>query len=192
MRIQTFKRTAYWLVLGFLAFLSMTELNAKKGNESTVCPTPPFTPAPLPKGKWLNGTFSMSNWWTYDGKQYVGNPYSRSVAFNFAEKGKSEFFLIIKTHSGYCTTEAFTYLKGTVEFTEGEQSFTFYPASGNYRGFYSCAAGSNFNRPARPAELKPTKYYWSMEKDSQGQEYMVIRFSADKSTAGSYFKPTDW
>lgn len=38
----------------------------------------------LPAGKWLNGTFSMSNWWSYDGKQYVGNPYSQSIAFNFS------------------------------------------------------------------------------------------------------------
>ncbi|MBO9660982.1 MAG: hypothetical protein J7527_19320, partial [Chitinophagaceae bacterium] len=97
----------------------------------------------LPTGKWLNGTFSMSNWWSYDGKQYVGNPYSQSIAFNFSEKGKSEFYLVIKTHTGYCSTEAFTYLKGTVKFTEGERSFTFTPASGNYRGFYSCASGSN-------------------------------------------------
>lgn len=146
----------------------------------------------FPKGKWLNGTFSMSNWWTYDGKQYVGNPYTRSVAFNLSDKGKSEFFLIIKTNSGYCTTEAFTYLKGTVQFTEGEQSFTFVPESGNYRGFYSCAKGSNFNRPARPEELKPAKYYWSMEKDSQGEEMMLIRFSADQSSPVSYFKKAAW
>ncbi len=146
----------------------------------------------LPAGKWLNGTFSMSNWWSYDGKQYVGNPYSQSIAFNFSGKDQSEFFLVIKTHTGYCSTEAFTYLKGTVKFTEGEKSFTFTPASGNYRGFYSCASGSNFNRPAKPEELKPTKYYWSMEKDSQGREMMAIRFNNDPASAASYFKKGDW
>jgi hypothetical protein len=148
--------------------------------------------AAFPKGKWLNGTFSMSNWWTYDGKQYAGNPYTQSVAFNISEKGKSEFFLIIKTNTGYCTTEAFTYMKGTVEFSEGEQSFTFKPASGSYRGFYSCARGSNFSRPAKQEELKPTKYYWSMEKDSQGNEMMVIRVNADRNSAASYFKRAEW
>ena len=67
-------------------------------------------------GKWLNGTFSMSNWWSYDGKKYIGNPYSRSVAFNFLATGETEFFLVIKTHTGYCSTEAFTYHKGNVIF----------------------------------------------------------------------------
>lgn len=146
----------------------------------------------LLRGKWLNGSFSMSNWWTYDGKQYIGNPYTRSVAFNISEKGQSEFFLIIKTHTGYCTTEAFTYQRGTIKFTEGEQSFTFIPESGNYRGYYSCAKSSNFNRDAKPEELKPTKYYWSMEKDNQAQDMLVIRVSNDPSAVGSYFKKTDW
>lgn len=143
-------------------------------------------------GKWLNGTFSMSNWWSYDGKKYIGNPYSRSVAFNFLSTGETEFFLVIKTHTGYCSTEAFTYHKGVVQFNEANHSFTVTPQKGNYRGFYSCAAGSNFDRPAKPEELKPTTYYWSFEKDENNQQWLVIRFSPDKSSAGSYFKQTTW
>jgi len=143
-------------------------------------------------GKWLNGTFSMSNWWSYDGKKYIGNPYTRSVAFNFSKDGKAEFYLAIKTHTGYCSTEAFTFLEGSVSFDEAEHSFTVTPSKGNYRGFYSCAPKSNFNRPAKADELKPTKYYWTMETDTNGQRYMVIRFKPGTETSGSYFKPTDW
>ena len=143
-------------------------------------------------GKWLNGTFSMSEWWSYDGKKYIGNPYTRSVAFNFSANGETEFFLAIKTNTGYCCTEGFTYHKGIVKFNEADHSFTIYPEKGNYRGFYSCAAGSNFDRPAKKEELKPTTYYWSMEKDEYNQQWLVIRFSPDKSSAGSYFKPTTW
>lgn len=143
-------------------------------------------------GKWLNGTFSMSNWWSYDGKKYLGNPYTRSVAFNFSKDGKAEFFLVIKINTGYCSTEAFTFLEGTVTFNEAEHSFTVTPSKGNYRGFYSCAPKSNFNRPAKTDELKPTKYYWTMETDTNGQRWMVIRFKPGSESSGSYFKPTDW
>lgn len=142
-------------------------------------------------GKWLNGTFSMSNWWSYDGKKYVGNPYTRSVAFNFSEKDEAEFFMVIKTHTGYCSTEAFTYHKGVVKVNEAEQSFTVYPGKGTYRGFYSCAPAGNFERPAKKEELKPVTYYWSFE-ESGDQQWLVIRFSADKSAAASYFKATAW
>lgn len=149
-------------------------------------------PAEL-EGKWLNGTFSMSNWWTYDGKQYLGNPYTRSVAFTFSKTGESEFFMVIKTNTnGYCTTEGFTYQKGTVTFDETNHSFTFKPKSGNYRGFYGCAASSNFDRAAKPEELKTATYYWNIEKDTNGQRWLVVRFKPDMSTAGSYFKQTEW
>ena len=151
-----------------------------------------LSPAHVLTGKWLNGTFSMSNWWSYDGKKYIGNPYTRSVAFSFTETGEAEFFMAIKTHTGYCSTEGFTYQKGKVKFDDTAQSFTLYPDEGNYRGFYSCAAGSNFDRPAKPEELKAATYYWSMEKDESGHQWLVIRFSPDRSAAGSYFKQTSW
>jgi hypothetical protein len=153
-------------------------------------PAPNNIPAEL-VGKWLNGSFSMSSWWSYDGKKYLGNPYTRSVAFDFSKSGDAKFFLVIKTNTGYCTTEAFTYLEGNVVINEAERSITLVPKKGNYRGFYSCAPGSNFNRPAKPEELKSTKYYWTMETNN-GEKYMVIRFSPNTSEAGSYFKPSDW
>jgi hypothetical protein len=156
-----------------------------------VNPVPGNIPTEL-VGKWLNGSFSMSNWWSYDGKKYLGNPYTRSVAFDFSKSGEAKFFLVIKTNSGYCTTEAFTYLEGSVVIDEAQRSITLVPKKGNYRGFYSCAPGSNFNRPAKPEELKPTTYYWTMETDTNGQKYMVIRFSPGTSEAGSYFKPAQW
>jgi hypothetical protein len=143
-------------------------------------------------GKWLNGTFSMSNWYSYDGKQYLGNPYTRSSAFDFKKNGEAEFFQVIKTFNGMCSTEGFTTLKGTVQFNESNRSFTFHPQSGNYRGFYSCASSSNFNRAAKKEELKPTTYYYTIETDTNNQKWMVIRFDQQPGSAGSYFKPTNW
>jgi hypothetical protein len=179
------------IMLAVLASLMMLGIAAgASAGDSTKSTSPEKIPAEL-VGKWLNGTFSMSNWWSYDGKKYLGNPYTRSVAFNFSANGETEFFMAIKTNTGYCSTEGFTYHKGTVKFNEADHSFTVYPEKGSYRGFYSCAPGSNFDRPAKPEELKPTTYYWAFEK-IDSQEYLVIRFSADKSSAGSYFKPTTW
>lgn len=141
-------------------------------------------------GKWLNGTFSMSNWWTYDG-QYAGNPFSSSRAFHFEKNGDAEFFQVIKSFNGACSTEAFTYFRGTVQFN-ADGSFTFYPRQGNFRGFYSCASGNNFNRPAGVDELNPIKLYWDRQFNN-GQEYLVTRFGAnDPDVQSSWFKPTTW
>jgi hypothetical protein len=184
-------QTRKYMLAGLASLIMFLGFAAGNTSKDPVNNIEPGTPHHL-TGKWLNGTFSMSNWWTYDGKKYIGNPYTRSVAFNFTENGEAEFFLIIKTHTGYCSTEAFTYQKGRVKFNDGDQSFTIYPDKGNYRGFYSCAAGSNFDRAAKPEELKAATYYWTMEKDASGQEWMVIRFSPDRTAAGSYFKQTSW
>jgi hypothetical protein len=179
-------------LLAIVASFTLLSCNAGSASD-TVRKTNANTKVPKELvGKWLNGTFSMSNWWSYDGKKYLGNPYTRSVAFTFTATGEAEFFMAIKTNTGYCSTEGFTYLKGTITIDEAAQSFTLTPSKGNYRGFYSCAARSNFDRPAKPEELKSTTYYWTMETDTNGQKWMVIRFSPDKTTSGSYFKPTEW
>ena len=182
-------QTKKYILAAFVNLIMLSAFTTEKVSPTTH--RDPGIPHQL-TGKWLNGTFSMSNWWSYDGKKYIGNPYTRSVAFNFTETGEAEFFLIIKTHTGYCSNEAFTYQKGRVKFNDADQSFTIYPEKGNYRGFYSCAAGSNFDRAAKPEELKAATYYWSMEKDASGQEWMVIRFTPDRTAAGSYFKQTSW
>lgn len=179
------------ITLLMMSIILTSEASAKTHPDKTNDSNADKVPTKL-AGKWLNGTFAMSNWWTYDGKNYLGNPYNRSVAFNFNKDGSAEFFLIIKTFNGYCSTEAFTYQKGKVLFDETVQSFSFVPEQGDYRGFYSCAASSNFNRPAKTEELKTSKYYYNFEKDEAGKEWLVIRFSPDQSEAGSYFKAVEW
>ncbi len=140
-------------------------------------------------GKWLRGNFSMTDFWKYDGS-YVGNAYTSSQAFNFSKDGHYEFFLMINTTDYNCQTQGFTYQKGTVFFND-DNSFTVYPNEGNYRGFYSCVPGKNFNRPAEKSELKPATYYYDLETDSNSAEWMVIRFKKNDQN-GSYFKPVNW
>ncbi|TDH26417.1 hypothetical protein EXU57_09980 [Segetibacter sp. 3557_3] len=177
----------------FLVVVLLTACEKTDGAEDVLIPNTPKSEVPNElTGKWQNGTFAMSNWWSYDGKQYLGNPYTRSTAFSFQKNGDMEFFQVIKTFTGTCSTEGFTTYKGTVKFDHANQSFTMYPQSGNFRGFYSCASGSNFNRPVKKEELKPTTFYWSTETDSNGQKWMVIKFDQQASSQGTYFKPANW
>jgi hypothetical protein len=155
-------------------------------------PTPTSPQSEIPTklaGKWLWGTFSMTDFWRYDGR-YQGNAFQTSVAFNFIKGGQCEFYYAASTTYYSCTTQAFTFKKGTVKFND-DHSFFFYPTEGNFRGFYGCAPGSNFNRKATASELTPETYYYSFEPDSYGKEHLVIRFSKN-DTQGSYFKPATW
>ena len=112
-------------------------------------------------GKWMWGTFSMSNFWSYDG-QYAGKPYEQSLVFDFKANGEYEEYVINSVSSYSCKTEAFSYFKGKVKFDEAEKSLTITPTEGNYRGFYSCTPGQNFKRAAKPSELKVQKFYYEV------------------------------
>lgn len=179
---------ATFLMIVLLAFAC-----SKSGKDDITIPDTPRSEVPdALVGNWLSGTFAMSDWWSYDGSQYEGNPYSQSVAFKFLKNGDAEFFLALASFDGACRTEAFTYLKGTVKFDEANHSFTLYPQQGNYRGFYSCSPSRNFDRPAQKSELNASVFYYTIETDTNGKEWMVIRFTDDPTETGTYFQITTW
>ena len=139
-------------------------------------------------GKWMYGTFSMSEFWAYDGS-YVGNAFELSVAFNFNADGTYEQYFAAQTNDWSCSTQSFSYFKGTVIFTDS--SFTVYPSEGNYRGYYSCTPQYNFDRDAEQSELEVQTFYYTFETDEFGKKWMVVRFDpADEYP--SYFGPTNW
>ncbi|QJW90535.1 hypothetical protein HNV11_14685 [Spirosoma taeanense] len=140
-------------------------------------------------GKWMWGTFSMSNFWGYDGS-YQGKPYEQAFVLDFKPNGEFEEYVINSTTSYSCRTEAFSYFKGKVKFNEAEQSFTLTPSSGNYRGFYSCYPNSNFKRDARPSELKSSTFYYETVT-VQGQKQLVLRDGPNDTQAMS-LKSANW
>lgn len=142
-------------------------------------------------GKWMYGSFAMSDFWSYDG-QYQGKPFELAVVFDFKSNGTYEqYFMAGSRDYNGCRTEAFTYEKGTVDFNEAAGTFTTKAASGNYRGFYSCIPSKNINRPMKESELKTKTYYYEIKTGSNGQRNIVVRFNAG-DTNTSTFRPTSW
>ncbi len=158
--------------------------------EEDIGPNTPRTDAPANMvGNWMYGSFNMIDFWKYDGT-YAGKGFQLSVVFTFTPKGEYEYYFASEANNYGCTTQAFTYHKGTVEF-HNNNSFTIYPHKGNYRGFYNCSPDRNFNRDAQDDELKVQTYYYTFETDEFGKEYMVVRFN-EGDAQGSYFKPVTW
>jgi hypothetical protein len=174
-----------------------SEEPTEEPSEEPTDPTDPTDPLPgngsIPAsmaGNWFNGVFSFDEFWGYDGN-YIGKISENARAFVFNPNGESEMYLTwISRPTVFCKIEAYSHYKGTVVFDEANQSFTFTPTSGTYRGFYSCAQSSNINRPATAEELakNTTTYYYHMEEVG-GIMYMVLKFNP-ADTHGSYFKRT--
>jgi hypothetical protein len=167
-----------------------TEEPAEDPSDNPTDPMPDngSVPAGL-DGNWVQGTFSLTNFWAYDGS-YAGNASEQSNVFVFKPNGEYEQYFVMVQRMYNCKTEAYTYKKGTVTFNEADGSFTVTPSSGNYRGFYSCASGSNFNRSAKPEELVPQTFYYKMEQIN-GKPYMVVRHNRNDAN-GSNFQKTVW
>lgn len=183
------KRTLLMLaVAGAIFFTSCKKSSDSPGNGGGDTPRSEVPDEMV--GKWLNGNFSMTDWYDYTGS-WTGNAYERSTAFDLKKNGDASFFLIVQTYDGYCRTQGMTDLQGTVKFDEANHSFTLYPQQGRYRGFYSCQSDRNFDRAAGADELKAATYYYSFETIG-GVKYMVIRFSPGDSEEGSYFKASSW
>ncbi|RAJ95758.1 hypothetical protein LX87_03506 [Larkinella arboricola] len=142
-------------------------------------------------GKWMYGSFAMSEFWSYDGT-YQGNPFELAVMFDFKTDGTYEKYFVATTrdYSG-CKTEAFTFEKGSVDFNEADGSFTTTPTEGHYRGFYSCFPKQNVNRKMDRSELKPQTYYYETTTASNGQPNLVVRFNKTDTNV-STFRPTSW
>lgn len=142
-------------------------------------------------GKWMYGSFAMSQFWSYDGS-YRGNPFELAVVFDFKANGTYEKYFVSSARDyNSCRTEAFTYESGSVDFNEADGTFTTTATAGKYRGFYSCVPGRNINRNMERSELKKQTYYYEVVKGSNGQPNIVVRFNQG-DTNTSTFRPTSW
>ena len=176
------------LIIILMAVITLA--SCKKDEIDPGIGSPDFSEAPDEMvGQWLYGTFSMTEFWGYDGS-YQGNAFEMSVAFDFTDNGEYEMYFIAVANNYGCRTEGFTYTKGYVDWSIDGQ-FTVTPEEGNYRGFYSCTPQYNFERAMTESELTSQTYYYTFETDEFGKEYMVIRFDpADEF--GTYFSATTW
>ncbi|QNF34696.1 hypothetical protein HUW51_18910 [Adhaeribacter swui] len=141
--------------------------------------------------KWLAGQFSMTEFWKYDGS-YSGNAFEMGIAFDFKANGDAEFYMVTGGTSMGCRTESFIYKKGTVLFNNNN-SFTFYPTEGRKRGYYrGCAASyDDYDEKYTSKDLKPETYFYTIEKNSNGQDQLVTRFKVTDA-AGTYFRVVNW
>ncbi|WP_128548338.1 hypothetical protein [Larkinella soli] len=171
------------VLLSLLALVCLTA--ACKKDADTIDPAIQSKTPEEAVGKWMYGTFSMSNFWTYDGK-YGGKPYEQALVLDFKANGTYEQYIINAVTSYNCKTEAFTYMKGKVKFDEEAGTFTLTPTEGNYRGFYSCYPSQNFKRDARKDELRQETFYYETD-GGRG-----VHISTGGNQKGYYLKGTDW
>lgn len=107
-------------------------------------------------GYWLAGSTSIGNFWGYDGS-YQGAAFELATGYMLFKDGRAREYFYYTSTSYNCRSQVLGYKEGTVEVNTANGTFTFYPASGNYRS-YVCNGTSNGKTKAYGAsELYPAK-----------------------------------
>jgi hypothetical protein len=178
------KQCLFFLMIALMSFSSCKKDKAEDITPRSEVPTQLV-------GKWLYGSFSMTEFWQYNGS-YSGNAFELAVAFDFKPEGNVEFYFVTGGTTYGCRTEALVYKKGTVRFND-DSSFTIYPTEGRARGFYKGCASSyqNYDKKMERTDLPPETYYYTLERDSSGKQQLVIRFKQN-DTNSSNFRPANW
>ncbi len=81
------------------------------------------TPAAL-QGNWMYGNFSMTEYWTQNPSQYLGNGFEMAIAFKFYPNGNYEQYFTSKTANLGVVTYHQSLTKGTVEMNEANKTIT--------------------------------------------------------------------
>src|SRR6478736_4467860 len=89
-------------------------------------------PASL-QGKWMYGFFSMTEYWTQNPSEYIGNGFEMAIAFNFNANGTYEQYFTSRTATGGISTYHQSLSKGTVEINTGTKTITTHCATAHYK-----------------------------------------------------------
>ena len=124
------KNTLLFFALAIALFVS----SCKKDNASPSIPNTPRTDVPVSlRGTWMNGNFSLIDYWSQDPEEYLGNGLELAFAFKFNADGTYEQYFTAKTVIGTVITYHQSVTKGTVEINEAAKTIVTHPNSAHYK-----------------------------------------------------------
>lgn len=85
------------------------------------------------RGNWMYGHFSMTEYWSQNPADYLGNAFQFAIAFKFNADGSYEQYFTSSTVSGGITTYQQSVTRGTVVLDETTQTIKTYACSAHYK-----------------------------------------------------------
>ncbi len=94
----------------------------------------PKTEVPVAlEGKWMYGYFSMTEYWSQNPSEYIGNGFEMAIAFNFNTNGTYEQYFTSRTATLGISTYHQSLSKGTVEINTADKTITTHAATAHYK-----------------------------------------------------------
>lgn len=121
------------MIIAMLFALAFFSTSCKKDNADPYGDGPKTTVPATLRGNWMYGQFSMTEYWSQNPADYIGNAFEIAIAFAFNADGRYEQYFTSKTVLGGSVTYHQSLTKGTVEFNETTKTFTTHAGTAHYK-----------------------------------------------------------
>lgn len=168
------------LFLSLAVLLSMGCVGCEKnGQDSTDNLPVSDVPAGL-RGTWMYGFFSLTEYWSQNPSEYLGNGFEMAIAFKFEANGTFTQYFTSSYVSGGVRTYMQSVSKGTVVVNEATHSFTTYTKSAHYK---STRNGQTVEeRDLAKSELSgPTGYTYEYTTENNGAKSIQLKMQGTSS-----------
>jgi hypothetical protein len=135
------------------------------------------TPVAL-QGSWMYGNFSMTEYWSQNPADYLGNAFELAIAFNFNADGTYEQYFTSGTVSGAGSTYHQSLTKGTSVVNEVDKTITTYAKSAHYKQTRNGVTIEQ--RDLREDEMtKVTKYGYELRTEVNGVKVVYLKLNGE-------------
>lgn len=133
------------------------------------------TPAAL-QGNWMYGSFSMTEYWSQNPADYIGNAFELAVAFRFNSNGTYDHYFTSKTVAGGIATYHQSLTKGTLVINENDKTITTYAKSAHYKQTKNGATTEDRDLLEREI-TKIIKYAYELRTESNGTKAVYLKLN---------------
>lgn len=135
------------------------------------------TPVAL-QGNWMYGNFSMTEYWSQNPAEYIGNAFELAMAFKFNADGTFEQYFTSRTVSGGVSTYHQSLTKGTIVVNEVERTITTYARSAHYKQTKNGVTTED--RELAESEItKVSKYTYELKTETNGVKAVYLRLNGE-------------
>src|SRR3954468_20239190 len=164
-------------LLPILSAVIFVATACKKTTEHPTTPTGPRTEVPNEiRGNWMFGNFSMTEYWSQDPYEYLGNGLELAFAFTFNADGTyTQYFTSSSVING-ATTYQQSVTKGTLEVDAENKIIKTNPYTSHYKRTQSGRIVEEKDMPND--KLTPSTYYYERGMETSGSQALYLRLES--------------
>lgn len=171
------RKTFLFLTCVALFFLSSCK---KEQTDDTITNTPRTSVPTELQGSWMFGDFSMTEYWSENPSDYLGNALEFVLAFKFEANGTYKQYFTAKSITGGVVVYQQAVSQGTVEINTQTKTIKTYPSKSHYK---RTSAGQVVEeRDLRQNEMNTVTYAYQTGVEPNGTKAVYLTLAGTDDT----------